>query len=289
MDEEAGYETVYCGKWHLPGRHRHARVSRACGRLRGRGRSKMGPAPAPAKPICTTRPRPAFPAGRLVSASPRHLFLAHSASSSWCRRSRLRRLPAACRPCRPIIRRSLLPQRLSNARSSVSRKPNGGSSCMPITGRWKMVDAEIGRVLDALEDTGLDDETVVIFTSDHGESRGRHCASGSSRPMKRRRKCRWFSPVATASPGAGRSHAPGFGHRPDGDHLRPGGNPRPKNTGRSLRPLLENRPVSWREFVAAEFRVARADAADRTLQVCGGQERSGRATFRYAGGPVGDE
>jgi arylsulfatase A-like enzyme len=37
-----------------------------------------------------------------------------------------------------------------------------------------MVDAEIGRVLQALDDSGETDNTVIIFTSDHGEGRGRH-------------------------------------------------------------------------------------------------------------------
>ena len=38
----------------------------------------------------------------------------------------------------------------------------------------EMVDSDIGRILDALEDSGQDDNTVVIFTSDHGEGAGRH-------------------------------------------------------------------------------------------------------------------
>ena len=36
------------------------------------------------------------------------------------------------------------------------------------------VDDKIGRLLDALEERGLDDNTVVIYTSDHGESLGEH-------------------------------------------------------------------------------------------------------------------
>ncbi|RLD10945.1 MAG: hypothetical protein DRI44_04740, partial [Chlamydiae bacterium] len=38
----------------------------------------------------------------------------------------------------------------------------------------EMVDADIGRMLDALEASGKADNTVVIFTSDHGEGAGRH-------------------------------------------------------------------------------------------------------------------
>ena len=38
----------------------------------------------------------------------------------------------------------------------------------------EMVDAEIGRVLDALEANGLADNTIVVFTSDHGDGAAAH-------------------------------------------------------------------------------------------------------------------
>lgn len=38
----------------------------------------------------------------------------------------------------------------------------------------KSVDEEIGRVLKALEEAGLADNTVIVFTSDHGEMMGSH-------------------------------------------------------------------------------------------------------------------
>ena len=36
------------------------------------------------------------------------------------------------------------------------------------------VDAEIGRILDALDEAGLTDDTLIIFTSDHGDGHGAH-------------------------------------------------------------------------------------------------------------------
>lgn len=42
------------------------------------------------------------------------------------------------------------------------------------------VDDQIGRVLDALEASGLADDTIVIFTSDHGEMMGSHGLMGKS-------------------------------------------------------------------------------------------------------------
>ncbi len=40
------------------------------------------------------------------------------------------------------------------------------------------VDREIGRVLDTLKEKGLEDNTVVVFTSDHGEMMGSHALMG---------------------------------------------------------------------------------------------------------------
>lgn len=37
-----------------------------------------------------------------------------------------------------------------------------------------MIDAQVGRVLDALDETGLTDHTAVFFTADHGEFTGAH-------------------------------------------------------------------------------------------------------------------
>lgn len=45
----------------------------------------------------------------------------------------------------------------------------------------KMVDEEIGRVLDTLEEIGEADNTIVVFTSDHGEMMGSHEFTGKSR------------------------------------------------------------------------------------------------------------
>jgi arylsulfatase A-like enzyme len=70
-----------------------------------------------------------------------------------------------------------------------------------------LIDQQIGRLLDHLEATGLRENTVIIFTADHGETLGTH----------------------------GGLTDKGAVH------------------GRSLRPILEDRPVDWRERVFVEF------------------------------------
>jgi arylsulfatase A-like enzyme len=116
-----------------------------------------------------------------------------------------------------------------------------------------MVDAEIGRILDALEDSEHSADTVVVFTSDHGEGRARHQMVTKGYLYDEAAKV----PLVVSWPGE-----IGEGRR-DQKHLVSGLDfaptvcdyagiaPPPKFRGRSLRPLLEGQNVAWREFVVA--------------------------------------
>ena len=44
------------------------------------------------------------------------------------------------------------------------------------------VDHHVGRMLDALDELGIAEETIVVFTSDHGEWLGEHLRYGKSYP-----------------------------------------------------------------------------------------------------------
>jgi choline-sulfatase len=114
------------------------------------------------------------------------------------------------------------------------------------------VDAEIGRILAALEQTGREKDTVVVFTSDHGEMMGSH----SMRVKFKLYEESVAVPFVIATPeSAGRV---------DSQHLIStldvmptlldyAGIARPASLeGRSLRPLVEQRPVEWRDFVVSE-------------------------------------
>jgi arylsulfatase A-like enzyme len=117
-----------------------------------------------------------------------------------------------------------------------------------------MVDGEIGKVLDALDETGLWESTVVIFTSDHGDGQGAHhwnqkwCLYDESVRV----------PFIVAAPGGrvgqvdGRLVSAGLDVVPticDYAGIQPPGGIH----GLSVRPLVEGRDTpDWRTFVASE-------------------------------------
>lgn len=116
----------------------------------------------------------------------------------------------------------------------------------------EIADAEVGRVLAALENTGLNSSTVVVFTSDHGEMMGSH-------QMVTKQKLYEESaavPLIVAPPGVTA--------KVDTQHLASGldilptlldyaGIAAPSSLeGHSLRPLVEGKAVPWREFVVSE-------------------------------------
>ncbi len=128
-----------------------------------------------------------------------------------------------------------------------------------------MVDADVGRILDALEDSGEAENTIILLTSDHGEGRGRHQHVQKWYPYEESVKV----PMIVSCPGRIAE-----GHR-DSVHLVSGldlmstvcdyaGVKPPADLGKSLRPLLENNPSEWREFVASEHHlVGRMIRTDR--------------------------
>lgn len=118
------------------------------------------------------------------------------------------------------------------------------------------VDADVGRVLDALEETGQADNTVVIFTADHGDGRGRHMHVSKWYPYDEAAKV----PLVFACPDRVEKGLVDRTHLVSGIDVMDtvcemAGVRPPKTTGRSLCALLENRPVAWREFVGSEHQV----------------------------------
>ncbi len=119
------------------------------------------------------------------------------------------------------------------------------------------VDAEIGRVLQALDDSGQADNTVVVFTADHGEGRGRHQMVTKNYLYEEAEKV----PLVVSCPKRMRADAKDDTHLVSGLDVMPtmcdyAGLAPPQNTrGKSLRPLLEGKPTQWRDFVPAEVAI----------------------------------
>jgi len=119
----------------------------------------------------------------------------------------------------------------------------------------EMLDSDIGRVLDALEQSRHADNTVVIFTCDHGDGMGRHSLVTKWHPYDESMKV----PLVIS--------APNFGVMQDiknktnlvnGLDILPtmcelAGIAAPASAwGRSLKPLLEGQVRDWREFISAD-------------------------------------
>jgi arylsulfatase len=180
--------------------------------------------------------------------------------------------PASMPP--PLFRESDLVEQLRNPGDfqNPARRPETFDAQQIIAAYYAMIeliDDNLGRLLDALAESGQREDTIVIFTSDHGEMLGDHGLLLKG--------CRFFDglvrvPLVMSWPG----HFPG-GVVSDAlvelTDLAPtlldaAGLPIPEEmAGRSLLPLLlgDTPPDSHREFVRCEYYQAlNATAPGRT-------------------------
>ena len=119
------------------------------------------------------------------------------------------------------------------------------------------VDAEIGMVLAALEATGHADDTLILFTADHGEAAGQHQMFQKFTLYEESARV----PFIAACLGDG-VELPKGGY--DREHFISGVDvfptvcdyagvaPLPGLPGRSIRPLLEGDATAWREHALVE-------------------------------------
>jgi len=126
----------------------------------------------------------------------------------------------------------------------------------------EIVDAEIGTVLRALREAGLEDNTLIVFSSDHGDIDASHRLEHKAVLYEEAERV----PLVVSWKGVTR---PGL---VDSDHLVStgldliptlcdfAGIPVPKElAGRSVRPLAEGRrPAAWRDCLGIESKHCRA-------------------------------
>ena len=188
LQAQANYETIYAGKYHLP----HAHTYNIPGfEVIASGLEHRGdPGDSGVARACEAwlynhqDPRPFFMLCSLVNPHDVCHWLSINTAHAPDRRERYPHLEDI----------SDLPELPPNFSIEHLTEPNRHHEIrtkqQPASGGWQendwryylwayyrqveMVDAEIGRVLDALEATGLDENTLIVFTSDHGEGCAEH-------------------------------------------------------------------------------------------------------------------
>ncbi|MCK5175609.1 MAG: sulfatase-like hydrolase/transferase, partial [Planctomycetes bacterium] len=264
FSQRGDYDTVYAGKWHLPSGYSHyipgfrvlhtgisgvgnvgdTAVSRACeGFLRNRSSNK---------PF-------------LMVAS---LMQPHDI----CEWNRLNEIPPSRLPYQELA--DELPPLPDNFElnaaepKAVKLRREGWE---PFEGKWdkphwryylwsyyrqvEMVDGEIGRLLQALEETGLDKNTLVVFTSDHGEGMAQHRLARKQTAYESSARV----PLMVSWPGHIPENKTDTTHLVTGMDLMPtfcdyaGIAPPANMRGKSLKPLLEGKSVPWRSYIVMEI------------------------------------
>jgi len=264
FSQQAGYETVYAGKWHLPSGYSHfipgfrvlhtgisgvgnvgdTAVSRACeGFLRNRSSSK---------PF-------------LMVAS---LMQPHDI----CEWYRLNKIPPSRLPYQELADElPPLPDNFEVTTPEPEELKRRREGWEPYEGKWdkqhwryylwsyyrhvEMVDGEIGRLLQALEETELDKSTLIVFTSDHGEGMAQHQLARKQTAYEASARV----PLMVSWPRHVLEDHTDTTHLVTGMDIMPTvceyaqiATP-PNMRGQSLKPLLEGKSVPWRSHIVTEI------------------------------------
>jgi choline-sulfatase len=121
----------------------------------------------------------------------------------------------------------------------------------------ELVDAQIGKLINALKESGQEDDTVVIFTSDHGDMDSAHRLEHKTYFYEEASRI----PLLIARPGEIQPGSVSSALVSNGLDLMPtlcdyAGIPAPKYaSGYSFRPLAENKKTKTRDYVFAESEI----------------------------------
>jgi arylsulfatase A-like enzyme len=119
----------------------------------------------------------------------------------------------------------------------------------------EMVDIEIGKVLDALEANGMDENTIIVFTSDHGDGAAAHKWSAKLSLYEESATV----PLLISWPENIRKGLIDDTHLVSQIDVVPtlvdyaGINTNSTFTGKSMRPILENQSNPWREYIVTQL------------------------------------
>ncbi len=176
---KAGYDCVYAGKWHVPEYDIHDEIHGF------RRISRFGDDVVTDKCVEYLRQEHERPFLMVASYDNPHNI---------CEWAREQNLPwgnidddVLLKDCPPLPANfAIAPYEPEVVRRTVNASPRAYSSADYATPDWwrryryayfrlvEKVDSEIGRLLEALRELGLDDNTVILLTSDHGNCSGAH-------------------------------------------------------------------------------------------------------------------
>ncbi|MHB9037243.1 MAG: sulfatase family protein [Armatimonadota bacterium] len=262
LHEQAGYDAVYCGKWHIPEYY-------APSNLRGFRTLPAGGGEGHADDCWVSQTCEAWLRNRATStnASAPFLLLASFMNPHdicyWAISPRT--LVPDKLPFQHIINElpPLPPNHDSRPMSPSTYGSFYGEFKTDLQWRYYLycyyrmveeLDYNVGRLLTALEDSGYAENTVVVFTSDHGENGGCHGMVQKDRQYDSSMKV----PLIWSCPGQINEN------RSDAAHLVSGidivsticyyaGVKSPPGMGRSLHRLLEGRQTEWRDYLVSEW------------------------------------
>ena len=128
----------------------------------------------------------------------------------------------------------------------------------------ELVDKEIGRVLEALRKAGLEENTLIVFTSDHGECAGAHGWNQKTVLYDESARVPLIVSWKGNTPAAISDKLINTGVDILPTMLEAAGLPVPKKLpGRSLLPLALGKEVAaWREYVVAENNLSQTGTVD---------------------------
>ena len=264
FSENTDYETVYAGKWHLPRTYQNeiAGFQVLPGGIGGQG--NLGD-------TCVSRACDGFLRNRsatnpfLLVAS----FLQPHDICEWLRLNmnnpdelRFPEINDALPPLPDNFDYEAIEPEVLRRRRQGNEPAKGGWSKQ----HWRyylwsyyrhveMVDGEVGRILQAVQDTGHDNDTMIVFVADHGEGLAHHQMVRKSSSYDEASK----APLLISWPGQFAGDSNDFTNVVSGVDLAPtlcdcaGIRPPDGTVGRSLRPLLEGKPASSDGHIVTEI------------------------------------
>lgn len=256
LQDEGGYDTYYTGKWHISGLGQNQNFTV----LRGSGRGELAdPAVARSVEDLMAHRRPEEPFFLTVGLMNPHdcCYIARS-SAGFSKND----FGEDIRDELPPLPDNFDYDRYRELKNQESGKGAGWSkldwryyiySCYRMT---EMVDAEVGRVLSALRSSPYAEDTLVIFSSDHGEGLGHHARTTKGFLYEESTGV----PTIVSWPGRVETNVRDDSHLVNGvdlvstvcDYAGLPEMPGTSDCARSWRPVLEGKAPDWRDYTVCE-------------------------------------